>query len=600
MTMSKKNQIITKALKNLAPIKKISVSAWADTYRMLPSTAAEPGRFKTSRTPYIKEICDSFTQVGVHKVIAMTSAQLGKTEVLLNIIGRFSHLDPCNIMMIQPTIELAEDISKDRIAKMITDTKVLSEIFNSKDKSQTILSKIFRGGRLVLAGANSPAGLASRPIRILLCDEVDRFPLSASNEGDPVDLASKRCSSYWNYKIGLFSTPTVKNFSRIEQAFLEGTQEFYSYKCANCGEFHHLNFRNFVKVAEEIKFRCPDCGYEFSEQEIKNAEQKYIVKNPDALKKGVRSFWVNAFSSPWLSWKKIFEEFDEAKGNPTLEKVVYNTRFAESYEYQENLDSENEFLKRREFYGAELHKNILLLTAAVDVQNNRLEYEVCGWARDEMRFGILRGIIPGSPSTPETWLELDKILDREYHFATGKALKITRTFIDSGFATKNVYDYCKKNLYKGRIAIKGKGGPGLPVIHQFSTVKNFGIPLIILGVNDGKQEIFSRLANNLMRYPLDDDFFPRRGYDEIYFQQLFSERKTLKRAGGIAYLTFEPIRRDVRNESLDLATYNFSAMRSLNVNWDYLDAEINGAEIPIPTKKIRKKNISRSASREIF
>ena len=261
-------------------------------------------------------------------------------------------------------------------------------------------------------------------------------------------------------------------------------------------------------------------------------------------------------------------------------------------------------MKNREKYIAEIPSSVLLLTAAVDVQNNRLEYEVAGWGRGEVRFGILRGIIPGSPTIPETWIELDKILDREYKFSSGKALKITRTFIDSGFATKNVYDYCGKNLYKGRIAIKGKGGPGLPLIYQFHTEKNFGIPLVILGVNDGKQEIFSRLSiknggDFSMHFPLDDNFFNRRGYDEIYFTQLFSERQTLKRSGGVAYLTFEPIRSDIRNESLDLAVYNFAAFKSLNVDFDYLDAEINGATITIPKKnKVRKKSSSTIA--EIF
>lgn len=593
-----KNKIINQALKNLAPIKKISVSEWADTYRMLPSTAAEPGKFKTSRTPYIKEICDSFTQAGVHKVIAMTSAQLGKTEVLLNIIGRFAHLDPCNIMMIQPTLEMAEDISKDRISKMIADTKILSEIFQSKDKTQTILSKNFRGGRLVLAGANSPAGLASRPIRILLCDEVDRFPISAASEGDPVDLASKRCSSYWNYCIGLFSTPTIKNYSRIETAFLEGTQEFWSYKCGNCGEYHELNFRNFFSVGEEIKFRCPDCGFEFSEQEIKNAPQKYIAKNPDALKKGCRSFWVNAFSSPWLSWEKIFQEWQEAKGNAALEKVVYNTRFAESYEFQENLEKESEYLKSREYYPAELPPKVLLLTAAVDVQYNRLEYEVVGWARDETSYGILRGVIPGSPSQPETWLELDKILDREFYFANGMALKIARTFIDSGFSTKNVYAYCATREVKGRFAIKGKGSPGMPLLYQYSYPRGYGITLTILGVNDGKQEVFSRLGSGAMHFPHDDNFFSRRGYDEIYFRQLLSEKKVLKRSGGVAYLTYEPIQKKIRNESLDLAVYNYAAMQSLDINFDELEIALTGAEIKVEKPVKRRKAQTRTV--ELF
>ena len=391
----------------------------------------------------------------------------------------------------------------------------------------------------------------------------------------------------------------MKGVSRIEAAFESGTQEFYSYKCPNCGEFHYLNYRNFVTVEDKIKFRCPDCGFEFSEQEIKTSPQKYIAKNPDALKEGIRSFCVNAFSSPWLSWERIFQDYRKAKGNPAQEKVVFNTRFAESYELRGNEADEDDLLKNRLDYPAELPSDVLILTAAVDVQGNRLEFEIVGWAKGEISYGILRGVILGTPADDKTWLELDKVLDREYHFADGRALKVARTFVDSGFAARKVYAYCRQNLYKGRYAIKGKGAPGLPLIYQYSHPKGEGITLTILGVNDGKQEIFSRLKNKLMQFPRDDIFFNRRGYDEIYFKQLFSEKQTLKRSGGVAYLTFQPISRDVRNESLDLAVYNIACFRSLNVDFEQLDLAIHGEEITIQKPVIKRKKII-SKTLEIF
>ncbi len=604
--------LIEKVMSNLKPVPKMSVSDWSDKFRMLPSSSAEGGRWKTSRVPYAKDIMDAFTQPKIHRVVAMLASQLSKTESMLNIIGRFAHLDPCNIMMIQPTIEMAEDISKDRLTRMVEDTKVLQEIF-SRDKSQTILSKQFKGGRLVLAGANSPAGLASRPIRILLCDEVDRFPESAGLEGDPVNLAAKRTSSYWNYCIGLFSTPTIKNHSRIEQEFLLGTQEYWSYKCPNCGEFFQLDYRQFVTVEGEIKFRCKDCGYEFTEREIKSTEQKYIVKNPDALEKGIRSFWVNAFSSPWLSWQQIFQEWTEARGKPALEKVVMNTRFAESYEVAKDssLADESAYLKSRIEYGAELPEGVLILTAAVDVQANRLEFEICGWGAGEVRYGILRDIIQGNPAQYSTWQDLDAVLDRQYYFADGRSLKVARTFIDSGYSARQVYTYCAENLHKGRYAIKGKGAPGLPLIYQYTYPKGYGITLTILGVNDGKQEIFSRLkilikneelriknyelkikTENAMVYPADDEYFTRRGYDEIYFKQLFSERQVLKRTSGVAYLAYEPLCKGIRNESLDLAVYNLACVKSLNLDWTRLEVEVAEGERPVTRqKKITSRTI---------
>ena len=213
--------------KSLDLIPKTSVSVWADNYRMLPSSSAEPGRWRTDRAPYQKDIMDAFTEKGVRKVVVKSASQVGKSDIMNNVIGRFAHLDPCPIMMIQPTIVDGEDYSKSRIAPMIRATPILRRIFKeskSRDSSNTIMTKYFVGGRLVITGANSPSSLASKPIRILLCDEVDRFPESAGSEGDPVDLASKRTTTYWNRVIGLFSTPTVKNLSRIDDEYMTGTQ----------------------------------------------------------------------------------------------------------------------------------------------------------------------------------------------------------------------------------------------------------------------------------------------------------------------------------------------------------------------------------------
>jgi len=176
--------------KNLRPVSKLSVAQWADKYLRLPSTAAEPGRYKTARTPYVQAIADAFTQDEVQKIVFKSASQTGKSQLLLSIVGRFAHLDPCNIMIVQPTLETAQDFSKDRIERMIKDTPVLTPLFydagKTRNSNQTILSKMYRGGRIVLVGANSPAGLASKPIRILLCDECDRYPASASEEGDPI------------------------------------------------------------------------------------------------------------------------------------------------------------------------------------------------------------------------------------------------------------------------------------------------------------------------------------------------------------------------------------------------------------------------------
>ena len=505
-----------------------------------------------------------------------------------NVIGRFVHLDPCTIMMVQPTIEMAQDFSKSRIAPMIRDTKVLTPLFygnkevgNTRDANQTILSKFFSGGRLVFCGSNSPAGLASRPIRMLLCDEVDRFAVSASQEGDPVDLAAKRMTTFWNYKMGLFSTPTAEGASRIDIEYLAGTQEEWQHQCPNCGEYHALDYRqmnvdfteqrddagNKTVIVRGVKYQCPDCGFEFDERAMKTSPQKYIAQNPDAIHNGIRSFWLNGFSSPWLTWNEIMREWLEAKGLPTREAVVYNTRFGLSYKMAGEYDDENIFLNRREDYPAELPQGVLLLTGAVDVQNNRLEYEIVGWGQGEERYGILRGIISGQPTDAETWTQLDLLLDREFYFANGTSLKVARTFIDSGYSTRTVYEYCARNLNKQRFPIKGKGGAGYPLLFQYSKVKNSPVLLTILGVDDGKQEIFARLGigeigEQYMHFPRDDKFLGARGYDSVYFKQLISEHRVTRKISGVIVTAWEPIFEHVRNESLDLAVYSLACLKS--------------------------------------
>ena len=216
----------------LKPLPKTSVSEWADTYRYLSAgVSSEPGKWRTERAEYQRAIMDAFTEPGIHRVVVKSAAQIGKSDIMNNVIGRFAHLDPASIMMIQPTVDMAQDYSKSRIAPMIRDTPVLSSLFydvkragdktaKTRDGNNTILSKFFPGGRLVMCGANSPAGLASRPIRILLADEVDRFPDSAGTEGDPVDLAAKRMTTFWNRVMGLFSTPTTEGSSRIDAEYL--------------------------------------------------------------------------------------------------------------------------------------------------------------------------------------------------------------------------------------------------------------------------------------------------------------------------------------------------------------------------------------------
>lgn len=611
----------------LKPLPKTSVSQWADNYRMLSSgISAEPGKWKTSRAPYQKDIMNAFTEPGIHRVVVKSSSQIGKSDMMNNVIGRFAHLDPCAIMMIQPTIDMAQDYSKTRIAPMIRDTKVLNNLFydvKSRDANNTILSKVFPGGRLIMCGANSPAGLASRPIRILLADEVDRFPDSAGTEGDPADLAAKRMTTFWNSCMGLFSTPTNEGSSRIDEEYLAGTQEEWQHKCPNCGEYHllrHIDMTVDYKeiktpsgkktvIVNDVKWRCPHCGFSFSEKEMKQTPQKYISRNADALKNGIRSFFVNGFTSPWMTWSKIMREWLEAKGDPEREKVIMNTVFGESYKQKGAFEDEQIFLRRRESYGAELPNGVLLLTAAIDTQDNRLEYEVVGWGKEEECWGIRKGIVLGAPNQDRTWKEIDNILDKTYHFADGKGLKVVRTFIDSGgHYTFDVYNYCQKNFHKQRFAIKGRGGPGIPLIYKIAKANNAKAPLILLGVDDGKQQIMDRLSIDspgplYFHFPQDEGIkeLSNRGYDDLYFKGIISEHKKVYKRNGVLREVWETTK-NVRNEPLDLRNYNLACMKSLKPDWGKLEMLVNGmseTEVKRAVAKPQKKKAVYRAKRQV-
>ena len=611
----------------LKPLPKTSVSNWADNHRMLSSgISAEPGKWKTSRAPYQKDIMNAFTEPGIHRVVVKSSSQIGKSDMMNNVIGRFAHLDPCAIMMIQPTIDMAQDYSKTRIAPMIRDTKVLNNLFydvKSRDANNTILSKVFPGGRLIMCGANSPAGLASRPIRILLADEVDRFPDSAGTEGDPVDLAAKRMTTFWNSCMGLFSTPTNEGSSRIDEEYLAGTQEEWQHKCPNCGEYHllrHIDMTVDYKeiktpsgkktvIVNDVKWRCPHCGFSFSEKEMKQTPQKYISRNADALKNGIRSFFVNGFTSPWMTWSKIMREWLEAKGDPEREKVIMNTVFGESYKQKGAFEDEQIFLRRRESYGAELPNGVLLLTAAIDTQDNRLEYEVVGWGKEEECWGIRKGIVLGAPNQDRTWKEIDNILDRTYRFADGKGLKVVRTFIDSGgHYTSDVYNYCQKNFHKQRFAIKGRGGPGIPLIYKIAKANNAKAPLILLGVDDGKQQIMDRLSIDspgplYFHFPQDEGIkeLSNRGYDDLYFKGIISEHKKVYKRNGVLREVWETTK-NVRNEPLDLRNYNLACMKSLKPDWGKLEMLVNGmseTEVKRAVAKPQKKKAVYRAKRQV-
>ena len=586
-------KLFKKLSKMWAPPPELLVSEWADTYRKLsPEASSSPGQWYTE--PYQKDVMDAVNDPDTQKVVLMWSSQIGKTEIELNVVGYYIHQDPSPIMAVLPTKDpLAKDWSRDRLAPMIRDTEVLAERVSdpkARDGENSTLHKKYPGGLIVITGANVAADLASRPIRILLCDEVDRFPASAGTEGDPISLAEKRQQTFHNLKRIYVSTPTLEGASRIETEYKKGTREKWKKECPHCGEYVFLNIYGMKfeynkddqgnYTVWNVSFRCPACMEEYDERTWKQQQGEWIADSPQI--KGTRSFHLNAFYSPWYTWEKIIKEWLESKKDPEKLKVVTNTLFGLPFKERLNVDDEDKLLKRREEYpeGAELPEGVLLLTCGVDTQDDRLEYEVVGWGVGKESWGIEYNFILGKPDDPSTWGMLDDRLKKIYRFADGRGLMIACTCIDSGgHFTTNVYQYCKKNEHRRIFAVKGQGGPGIPLIHKLSRNNKENALLIILGVDEGKTNIISALREKepgprYCHYPNDDAL----GYDKYYFQGLLSERKVLRKKAGIPYYGWEKISKHASNEAFDTRNYAQAAMEVIKPNFALLEKRIK--ELP--------------------
>lgn len=580
----------------VAPPPDLTVSEWADEYRFLSSeSSAEPGKWRTDRAPYQREMLNAINDPHYEKIVIMASAQVGKTEILLNAFGYHVDYDPAPILMVQPTDTMAKNFSKERIDPMIRDTPSLRNKVadvKSRDSGNTTLRKTFVGGYVALIGANAPSGLASRPIRILLADEIDRYPFSAGSEGDPLSLAEKRTTTFWNRKIIMVSTPTIKGASRIESEYELSTKERFHIPCPSCGELQPFLW---PQIDFETKsMRCPCCGYLHSEIEWKQnmIHGKWIAENPDAP---IRGFHLNELLSPWKKWSDIIDDFHEAKrkGLETL-KVWVNTSLGETWEEKGTGIKSESLENRAEDYGDGLPEPVVCLTMGVDVQDNRLEYEIVGWGIGKESWGVSYGVIMGDPGQREVWNLLDLILKKKFQRKDEVELPIMTTCIDSGgHHTESVYKFCKKREFQRVWAIKGKGGSGIPFIMRPKRRNDEGTWLFNIGVDVGKDTIVSRLQATTEQEGY--CHFPNgSGYDHQYFEGLTSERRVTKYQNGQTRIIWEKKSSGVRNEPFDLRNYATAALEILNppleeLNQLLVDKKQMKEEKPKPSK--RKKGL---------
>ncbi len=567
-------RIIQNVARILTPPPDMSVSEWADNYRYLSSEYnPEPGKWHTDSAPYQREMMDIIKQREVNTVVVMASSQVGKSEGVMNIKGYFISEEPCPILMIQPTLEMAEAWSKERLAPTVRDTPCLSEKIKirSRDGDNTILHKTFPGGHITMAGANSPASLASRPIRVLLLDEVDRYPQSAGNEGDPVNIASKRTTRFWNRLIYMVSTPTIKGQSRIAAAYEASDKRIYEVPCPHCGEYDQLRFANLIRPyedapAEEWQYICQHCGSAIHENEKMGMLRKGRWR-ATAPFKGTAGFHINELYSPWVRWTEMVANFLEAKKLPDTLKTFVNTSLAEVWDPDMEGDGVNSeaIHERTEEYKAQVPAGVYLLTAAVDVQDDRLECEILGWGMDRETWSIDYRVLWGDPATSDVWQQLDDVILQPFKHESGISLRIKTTVVDSGgHHTEEVYRYVKKKRQEKRrfFALRGHSVRNQPIKAKISRNNSYRVPVIYVGTDTAKELIYSYLnidkhGPGYMHHPSD--------YDEEYFNQLTAERKVKAFEKGKHVVKWvKPSGK--RNEALDLKVYNFAAYADLQPN----------------------------------
>lgn len=544
------------------PPPRLSVSQWADQFRQLSREAsAEPGQWRTSRAEYQREILDAISDPLTHTIVVKSSSQVGKSELLLNGIGYHMHQDAAPILFLQPTIEMAETFAKDRIAPMLRDTPALAGLVadpKARDSGNTILHKLFPGGHLTLAGANSPASLASRPVRIVFCDEVDRYPPSAGSEGDPVTLVKARQKTFWNRKLVLTSTPTIAGVSRIDSAYDESDKRVLLLPCPHCRAYQRLMWANVRWPAgkpQDAAVYCAECGAAWTDAQRWAAVRKCRWE-PQAPFRGVAGFHLSELNSPWARVGDIAVAFMQAKDSRSQERMRawINTSLGETWEQDgERVDDESVAARAEGWEGTP--EGVLFSTAGVDVQDDRLEVEVVGWGADEESWSLDYHVIFGDPSGVTLWDDLDRyLLDR-----TPAA-----TCIDSGgHYTQAVYKFCKARSRRRVYAIKGMAGAGRTIWPKRSSKGAGKATVYIVGVDAAKDQVFAQLRHKdagpgYCHFPL--------GRDERYYAGLASETVVTRYSKGFPIREYKK-RANTRNEPLDCRVYAYAALCSLNVKW---------------------------------
>lgn len=605
----------------LKPDELLTLSDWADKYRVLsPKSAAEPGRWRTSRTPYLKEIMDSLSvSSSVQKVVFMKGAQIGGSEAGINWIGYVIHMAPGPMMAVSPTVEMAKRSSRQRIDPQLDDVPELRERVapaRSRDSGNTVLSKEFPGGVLILTGANSAVGLRSMPARYLFMDEVDGYPGDVEGEGDPILLAERRSATFARRrKILLVSTPTIKGTSRIQREFEYSDKRYFHVPCPQCGHYQSLRFEQLRWEEGDysnVTYCCESCSESIGEHNKTSMLEagKWIATN--AGFNLPRGYHLSSLYSPvgWFSWAEAAKMYEDAKQNPELMKGFVNTVLGEPFEEEYDAPEWERLYERRESYQiGVIPKEGLFLTAGVDVQKDRIECEIVAWGRDKESWSVDYLILSGNTAEKDVWDRLDKVLNKDWLHETGTTLPIRVMCVDSGYATQDVYNWVRKypqavwgaagaraTQPRTVVAIKGRDTE-TALIQSVSKAdtggKRRGLRVWNISGPVAKVELYRWLklpVPTLEELAKGESFqpgschFPQ--YGEEYFKQLTAEKRIVTMHKGFPKASWikEPTR---NNEALDCRVYARAAAsiygldRFKELNWRRIENAIGDSKATV-------------------
>lgn len=577
----------------------LTVSEWAELYRILPQGSSVPGPWRNDQTPYLVEIMDALSGTSrATEVVFAKGTQIGATEAGTNWIGYIIDQEPGPILAFQPTEDNAMAWSKERLGPSLEQcerTRDKMAPAKSRSSGNTILQKAFAGGGLYLAGMNSANSVSSRPVPYMYFDEVDRYPLGIRKEGDPISLALQRMSTFPRGKAFFTSTPTLKLDSRIWDMYQDSDQRVYEVPCPFCGHYQEITFDRLVWDKgdySDVRLACCGCAVPIPElyKPKMLAAGKWVPRKPGHWRVG---FHLSSLYSPlgWLSWAKIAHRYEAAEGDVGKMMAFTNTILGLPWEEDCEVIAADYLLRRVETYKAQVPMGVLALTLGVDVQGDRLECEVIGWGEGNESWGIEYRIFEGSPAiltygdpvnNPSVWEELLQYRNREFQHEDGGTIRIRRVMIDSGGnCTDTVYRFCHNHWDQGISPVKGSGLPGRPLMNK-PTKSGRGqsaVRLYVLGVNQGKDMVFGNLkveepGPGYCHFPDDHE----RGYDAHFYAGLIAERKKRVRnkKTGLEAIVWE-LPDKARNEPFDIRVYNLAAISSLKLDWNQLreNREIN-------------------------